>query len=136
MAAISEYPPNTDLVRGDPVTIPVNISVDGADQDVSAYDWRAQIRTAFDGTLVTEFECTVVTPPGGTVPSTVQLYLDADKAELLVKGQVFDLEQLDRTTGATIRTWWICRGLNVTKDVSTDAALLSKRGVQTERRTI
>lgn len=136
MAAISEYPPNTELVRGDPVTIPVNITVDGVPQDVSTFDWRAQIRTAFDGTLVTEFECTVVTPSGGSVPSTVELHLTADKAELLVKGQVFDLEQLDSTTGETIRTWWICRGINVTKDVSTDVALLAKRGVQTERRTI
>lgn len=135
MAAISEYPPNTDLVRGDPVTIPVNITVDGVPQDVSAFQWRAQIRTAFDGTLVTEFDCTVVTPPGGTVPSTVELHLDADQAELLVTGQVFDLEQLD-ATGETIRTWWICRKINVTKDVSTDVVLLAKRGVQTERRTI
>jgi len=135
MAAMSPYPPNTELVRGDPVTIPVNITVDGVPQDVSGFQWRAQIRTAFDGALVTAFTCTVVTPSGGSVPSTVELHLDADQAELLVKGQVFDLEQLDGT-GETLRTWWICTGLNVTKDVSTDASLLAKRGVQTERRTI
>jgi hypothetical protein len=122
VAAISsEYPPTTALVRGDPVQIPVNISVDGVDLDVSGYDWRSQIRTGINGTLVTEFTTSVITPAGGTVPSTVLLELDATQAQLLKAGQSFDVEQRDQATGETIRTWWIVNKLKVQDDVSNDA---------------
>lgn len=119
MAAISEYPSRgAPLVRGDPVEIPVDITKDGVPQDVSAYTWRAQIRTAFDGALVMEFATSVVTPASGTVPSTVLLTLTDDESRALVTGQVFDLEQLDAPDGNTIRTWWICPRINVQRDVS------------------
>jgi hypothetical protein len=123
MAAMSEYPTQGALVRGDPVTIPVNMTVDGVPQDMSTFQWRAQIRSQFDGTLITEFATSVIVPDGGTVASTVLLELTDDKARLIEQGQVFDVEQLDSTGVDTIRTWWICTKLNVQKDVSYDETL-------------
>lgn len=121
MAALSEYPSRgSALVRGDPIEIPVAISQDGVPQDASAFDWRAQIRTALDGPLVIEFTTTVITPAGGTTPSTVLLTLTGAESQLLGTGMVFDVEQLDKTTGETIRTWWICTRLNMQRDVSYD----------------
>lgn len=120
MAALSEYPTNGAIVRGDPLAIPVNITVDGAPIDTSAFDWRAQVRTGFDGALITEFTCSSTTPAGGTVPSTVLMELEPDQTDLLDTGMIFDLEQRDATTLETIRTWWICTKLNVQKDVSRD----------------
>jgi len=122
MAALSEYPQGgSAIVRGDPLTIPVDIKVDGVPIDVSGFDWRAQIRTAIDGALITEFTTSTTTPAGGTVESTVVLDLDPDQTELLNEGMVFDLEQRDGTTMETIRTWWIVTKMHVQKDVSTDA---------------
>lgn len=125
MAAMSEYPTTGELVRGDPVTIPVNMTVDGVPQDMSGFDWRAQVRSNFDGTLITEFATSVITPAGGTVPSTVLLELTDVEARKLEDGQVFDVEQ--RTGTETIRTWWICTKLNVQKDVSTDEVLTLRK---------
>jgi hypothetical protein len=122
MAALSEYPQGgSAIVRGDPLTIPVDIKVDGVPIDVSGYDWRAQIRTAIDGSLVTEFATSTTTPAGGSVASTVVLDLTPDQTELLTEGMVFDLEQRDGSTLETIRTWWICTKMRVQKDVSNDA---------------
>ena len=123
MAALSDYPQNGALVRGDPVEIPVTLTVDGAPFDASGFTWRAQIRTSYDGTLVTEFDITVGTPAGGSVQSMVTLSLTDDESRKLVAGLVFDLEQLDGS-GNTIRTWWICTRLNVQLDVSKDELLL------------
>lgn len=122
MAALSEYPQGgSAIVRGDPLTIPVDIKVDGAPIDASGFDWRAQIRTAIDGALVTEFATSTTTPAGGTVASTVLLDLTPDQTELLTEGMVFDLEQRYLVTLKTIRTWWIVTAMHVQKDVSTDA---------------
>lgn len=122
MAAVNEYPSRAaPLVRGDPVEIPVHIRKNGVGQDVSTYTWRAQIRAAFDGTLITEFTTTVMTWPGDTVPnSTVRLTLTDIQSRLLQTGYVFDVEQLDAPppAGKTIRTWWICPRINVQRDVS------------------
>lgn len=120
MAAISGYPNTGAVVRGDPLTIPVNISVDGVPLDVSGSDWRAQVRTTYDAALVVSFTCTVVTPAGGTVPSQVLMEMTGDETALLKAGMMFDLEELDKATGDTIRTWWICTGLKVQQDVSRD----------------
>jgi hypothetical protein len=126
MAATSEYPQNGALVRGDPVSIPVTLTVDGSPFDASGFTWRAQIRDGFDGPLVVAFTTTVGTPAGGAVPNQITLSLTDDEARLLETGMVFDLEQLDGT-GNTIRTWWICTRLVVQLDVSKDEALLAKR---------
>jgi hypothetical protein len=127
MAAMSQYPTEGALVRGDPVSIPVNMSTDGVPEDMSGFTFRAQIRASFDGPLVTSFTTSIIVPAGGTVPSTVLLELTDDQAELLEDGQVFDVEQ--RLGTETIRTWWICTKLNVQKDVSNDTALtLAKTG--------
>jgi hypothetical protein len=120
MAATSAYPSTGAIVRGDPLTIPVNISVDGVPIDVSGSDWRAQVRTTYDAALVVEFTCTVVTPAGGSVPSQVLMSLTGDETALLKNGMMFDLEELDSTTGDTIRTWWICTGIKLQQDVSRD----------------
>lgn len=121
MAALSEYPSRgSALVRGDPVEIPVNVSTNGVPEDASAFDWRSQIRTTIDGPLVVEFTITVVTPAGGTVPSQLLLTLTPDESQLLATGMVFDVEQLDKATGETIRTWWIVTRLNMQRDVSYD----------------
>lgn len=122
MAALSEYPTTGKIVRGDPLTIPVNITVNGVPQDVSTWNWRAQIRTAFDGTLIDEFTMTTTVPAGGTVESTVLMNLTGDQTAKLSTGMVFDLEQLD-DLGETVRTWWIVTKLNVQLDVSTDVPL-------------
>jgi hypothetical protein len=121
MAALSEYPTSSAaLVRGDPVEILVDIRQDGTPIDVSGSDWRAMIRTQMDGPLVVSFTTAVITPSGGAVPSTVRLTLTDDQSRDLNTGMVFDLEELDATTGDTIRTWWICTRLNIQKDVSYD----------------
>jgi hypothetical protein len=122
MAALSEYPIQSALVRGDPIEIPVNITVAGSPIDVSGFTWRAQIRTGFDGQLVTAFTTTVQIPSGGTLPSQVLLTLDDVESRKLENGYVFDLEQLDGA-GETIRTWWICTRLNIQRDVSYDETL-------------
>ncbi len=120
MAATSPYPANGAVVRGDPLTIPVNISVDGVPLDVSGSDWRAQVRSNYDAALVVEFTCTVVTPAGGSVPSQVLMTMSGDDTATLKDKMVFDLEELDRTTGDTIKTWWICTGIKIQPDVSRD----------------
>lgn len=133
MAAISDYPVDSALVRGDPVEIPVNLTVAGNPFDASGFDWRSQIRTGFDGTLVIEFTTTVGTPSGGTVPSQVVLSLTDDESRLLEQGYVFDLEQRDQATGDTIRTWWICTRLNIQPDVSYDDLPLTVLRVDTAK---
>lgn len=120
MAALSDYPKNGAVVRGDPLVIPVDISTDGVPQDASGSDWRAQVRPGFDSALVVAFACTVVTPAGGAVPSRVLMSMDGTDTAQLKTGMVFDLEELEKTTGATIRTWWICTNLKVQSDVSRD----------------
>jgi len=120
MAATSGYPNNGAIVRGDPLTIPVNISADGVPLDVSGSDWRAQVRTTYDAALVVEFTCTVVTPGGGSVPSQVLMSLTGDETAMLKDKMVFDLEELDKATGDTVKTWWICTGLKMQPDVSRD----------------
>lgn len=122
MAARSEYPVTGDpIVRGDPLTIPVDITVGGVAQDISTWHWRAHIRRSADAALVTEFAISVQTPPGGTVPSRLLLSLTAAQTRLLRTGMVFDLEQLtDAATPESYRTWWICTKMNVSKDVSHD----------------
>lgn len=120
MAAITDYPvAGSPIIRGDPLTIPVNIKVRGVPQDVSGWIWRAQIRTGYDAKLVDEFTIDVVTPVGGTVPSQVLLSLDTLQTARLKTGMVFDLEQLvDAGTPQTWRTWWIVEKIIVHKDVS------------------
>lgn len=120
MAATSAYPTSGSVVRGDPLVIPVTITADGVPVDASGSDWRAQVRTTFDAALVVSFTCTVDTPPGGTAPNRVLMSMSGDDSAKLKTGMVFDLEELDRTTGDTIRTWWICTGLKVQSDVSRD----------------
>ena len=121
MAAISEYPidDGSPIIRGDPLTIPVNIKVAGVPQDVSSWIWRAQIRRSYDAALITEFTIDVGTPTGSTVPSQVLLSLDSAQTTILKTGYVFDLEQLvDLATPETWRTWWIVTKIYVQKDVS------------------
>lgn len=119
MAASSTYPVSgAPVVRGDPLAIPVDVTVNGIPMDVSAWNWRAHIRRSPDAPLVTEFTITVTTPPGGTVPSRLLLSLTPDQTRLLRSGMVFDLEQLTGTTPESVRTWWICSRLIVAKDVS------------------
>jgi len=134
VAALSEYPQGgSAVVRGDPLTIPVDIKVDGVPIDASTFDWRAQIRTAIDGSLVTSFATSTTTPAGGSVASTVLLNLTPDQTELLTDGMVFDLEQRDATTQETIRTWWICTKLHVQKDVSNDALVVVANNVPLQK---
>jgi hypothetical protein len=120
MAVSSEYPIEGDpIVRGDPLTIPIDISVNGVAQDVSGWHWRAHIRRSPDAVLVTEFATEAIVPPDGTVPSRLLLSLTSAQTALLRTGMVFDLEQLsDAATPETVRTWWICTKLTVAKDVS------------------
>jgi hypothetical protein len=120
MAAITEYPiEGSPIIRGDPLTIPVNIRINGVDQDVSTWVWRAHIRRSYDAVLIDEFDIEVVTPDGGTVPSQVLLQLTAEQTTTLKTGYVFDLEQLvDFATPETWRTWWIVTKITVQKDVS------------------
>lgn len=120
MAAISTYPTAGAHVRGDPLVIPVNLSTDGVPVDASGSGWRAQVRTSFNGPLVVSFTCSVITPAGGTTPSTVLLSMSGDDTAQLKSGMVFDLEELDSVTGDTIRTWWICTALKIQEDVSRD----------------
>jgi hypothetical protein len=120
MAALSEYPKTGAVVRGDPLTIPVTITSDGAELDASLSDWRAQVRTQYDAAVVVSFTCTTAVPAGGTVASQVLMSLTGDETALLKSGMVFDLEELDQTTGDTIRTWWICTNLRIQQDVSRD----------------
>lgn len=122
MAAISEYPlVGSPIIRGDPLTIPVNIKVRGVEQDVSNWIWRAHIRRSYDSALIDAFNIEVVTPDGGTVPSQVLLSLDTSQTANLKTGYVFDLEQLvTAATPQTWRTWWICTKITVQKDVSHD----------------
>jgi hypothetical protein len=120
MAALSDYPKNGAVVRGDPLVIPVTITSDGDPVDASTSDWRAQVRNGFDAALVTEFTCTTAIPAGGTVASQVLMSMSGDETTKLKQGMVFDLEELDPGTGDTIRTWWICTGLRVQPDVSRD----------------
>lgn len=120
MAAITEYPiEGSPIIRGDPLTIPVNIKVGGVPQDVSGWSWRSQIRRSYDSALITEFAIDVITPDGGTVPSQVLLQLTPEQTTGLKTGYVFDLEQLvDAATPETWRTWWIVTKMHVQKDVS------------------
>jgi hypothetical protein len=120
MAAITEYPiVGGPIIRGDPLTIPVNIKVRGVDQDVSDWIWRAQIRRSYDSALIDEFTIEVITPDGGTVPSQLLLSLTADQTTMLKAGYLFDLEQLiDHATPETWMTWWIVTKIDVHKDVS------------------
>lgn len=120
MAAISEYPiTGSPIIRGDPLVIPVNITVKGVPQDVSTWVWRAHIRRSYDSALIDEFTIDVITPDGGTVPSQVLLQLDTFQTTALKTGYVFDLEQMiDHTTPETWRTWWIVTKITVQKDVS------------------
>jgi hypothetical protein len=120
VAASSTYPVNgAPIVRGDPLTIPVDISVNGVPQDVTAWAWRAHIRRSADAALIMEFTIDVATPPGGAVPSRLLLSLTPDQTRLLKTGMVFDLEQItDHATPTSIRTWWQVTKLTVSKDVS------------------
>lgn len=122
MAASSVYPiEGNPIIRGDPLTIPVDISVNGVAQDVSAWVWRAHIRRSADSALITEFTIEAIIPPNGLVASRLLLSLTPAQTRLLRTGMVFDLEQI--TSGATpesIRTWWQVSKLIVSKDVSHD----------------
>lgn len=123
MAVSSEYPINGQpIVRGDPLTIPVDIAINGLPQDITNWVWRAHIRRSADAALITQFDFTVTTPPNGTVPCRLLMTLTGEQTELLRAGNVFDLEQLDNsaTPTETIRTWWICKRMNIVKDVSHD----------------
>jgi hypothetical protein len=120
MAAITDYPiVGGPIIRGDPLTIPVTIKVNGVEQDVSTWIWRAHIRRSYDAALIDEFTIEVVTPDGSDVPCQVLLSLDTFQTANLKTGYVFDLEQMvDNATPETWRTWWICTGITVQKDVS------------------
>jgi hypothetical protein len=120
MAAITEYPlVGGPIIRGDPLTIPVDIRVQGVPVDVSDWVWRAHVRRSYDSVLITEFAISVVAPEGSLVPSTVLLELDVSQTQILKTGYVFDLEQLvDDATPQTWRTWWIVKKITVQKDVS------------------
>jgi hypothetical protein len=120
MAAITEYPiEGSPIIRGDPLTIPVNIKVKGVPQDVSSWVWRAHIRRSYDAALIDEFAIDVIVPEGGTVPSQVLLQLTPEQTTTLKTGYVFDLEQLvESATPETWRTWWIVTKIYVQKDVS------------------
>lgn len=121
MAVSSEYPINGQpIVRGDPLTIPVDIKVNGVEQDITNWVWRAHIRRSADAALIDEFSFTVTTPPNGTVPCRLLLTLTPEQTENLRSGNVFDLEQLNdaATPAETLRTWWICTRMKVAKDVS------------------
>lgn len=122
MAATSIYPvEGPAIVRGDPLTIPVDITINGVPEDVSGWFWRAHIRRSADAKLIMEFSISVTTPPGGSVPNRVLLSLTPDQTRELRTGMTFDLEQLDNaTTPDSLRTWWICTRMVVVKDVSHD----------------
>lgn len=122
MAASSPYPVEGDpIVRGDPLTIPIDISVNGVPQDITTWTWRAHIRRSADAALIMEFSFAVDTPPNGTVPSRLLLSLTPEQTRNLRTGMTFDLEQLaSAATPTPIRTWWICTKLNVVKDISHD----------------
>jgi hypothetical protein len=112
MAAISGYPMTGAVVRGDPLVIPVTLSVDGVPYDATSSTWRAQVRSTYDASLVVSFTCTAVS-------NQVTMEMTGDETALLKTGMMFDLEELD-ATGDTIKTWWICTGLKVQQDVSRD----------------
>jgi hypothetical protein len=120
MAASSTYPINgAPIVRGDPLTVPVNISVKGVPQDVSTMSWWAHVRSSADAALLMQFTIEPDTPPGGTFPSRLLLSLTPDQTRLLKTGMTFDLEQIqDAATPTSIRTWWIATKITVVKDVS------------------
>jgi hypothetical protein len=121
MAAISEYPViGSPIIRGDPLCIPVSITVAGVPQDVSSWVWRAHIRRSYDAALIDEFDIEVVTPEGGTVPNQVLLNLTPEQTTTLKTGYVFDLEQLvnQATPAETWMTWWVVTKIIVHKDVS------------------
>lgn len=124
MAVRSEYPIDGDpIVRGDPLAIALDVrrKVAGVVTPIDVSEWvlRAHIRRSPDATLITEFDIDVITPDGGTVPSTIVLRLSAEQTRLLKTGYTFDLEQLvDAATPTSLRTLWICTKMNVVKDVS------------------
>lgn len=121
MAVTSQYPVNGQpIVRGDPLTIPVDIKINGVEQDISNWVWRAHIRRSADAALIDEFDFTVTTPPNGTTTSRLLLTLTGEQTEKLRTGYVFDLEQLvpASTPAETLRTWWIVTKLVVVKDIS------------------
>lgn len=124
MAVVSTYPIDGDpIVRGDPLAITIDIrrKIDGVATpiDVSTWAWRAHVRRSADAALIMEFSIDVITPEGGTVPSTVVLRLLPEQTRLLRTGYTFDLEQLtDHTTPTSIRTWWSVSKITVLKDVS------------------
>lgn len=120
MAAITEFPvKGQPIIRGDPLSVPVSINVQGQPQDVSDWLWRAQIRRSYDGGLITEFTIDVTTPVDGIVPNQLVLSLDPSQTVKLKTGYVFDLEQLSfDATPETLRTWWIVTKMHVQKDVS------------------
>jgi hypothetical protein len=123
MAVSSQYPVNGQpIVRGDPLTIPVDFKINGVEQDISTWVFRAHIRNSADAKLIDQFDFTVTTPPNGTTTSRLLLTLTADRTRKLKTGMVFDLEQLvpAATPTETLRTWWIVTRLVVAKDVSHD----------------
>lgn len=123
MAVSSEYPVNGQpIVRGDPLTVPVDIKVNGVPQDITDWVWRAHIRRSPDAAFVDEFDFTVTTPPDETVPCRLLLTLTGEQTEFLRTGMVFDLEQMNNaaTPSETLRTWWIVSKMRVVKDVSHD----------------
>lgn len=122
MAVRTTYPVMDDadpIVRGDPLTIPVDITQNGVPVDVTTSAWRAHIRRSADSALVTEFTIESEIPPGGTVESRLLLSLTQDQTRILRSGYTFDLEELTTdATPVTVRTWWIVTSLKVVKDVS------------------
>lgn len=125
MAVRTQYPIDEDklIVRGDPLAVPIEINrrIDGvvAPIDITGWAWRAHIRRSPDAALIMEFDIDMIARDDDDYPSVVVLRLTPDQTRLLRTGYVFDLEQLvDHATPTSVRTWWICTKLRVTKDVS------------------
>lgn len=111
---IPSYPVTGNIVRGEPLVIKIDISINGTAQDVSTWTWRAHIRRSADAALLFPFTISTTTPPSGSVPSRLLLTLTAEQTAQLKTGMGWDLEQLTPTQ----RTHVICTKLIVTKDYS------------------
>lgn len=111
---IPNYPVTGNIVRGEPLLIPVDIQINGVPQDVTTWEWRAHLRRSANAALLFPFAISVTTPPGGSVPNRVLLTLTSEQTAQLKSGMGWDLEQLTPTH----RTWVVCTKITVTADYS------------------
>lgn len=125
---MNQYPVGDDdrLVRGDPWTIVVPVTVNGAvPDDLADWAWRAQVRSTPDAPVIATFACTTQTAsdagvPDGEIPGVgpddpvLVMHLTGNQTANVNDGDGFDLE----VTGPSPRTLWRAVQLRVERDYS------------------